>query len=121
MSLFFRISIMTLFVFISLQSSSQTAKQIDLIENIIENIAEENEENLDYTNLLEEITQLINNPINLNTAEKDELLRLYFLSQNQIDNLIKYRTTSGEIFSLYELQLIPGFSYELIKNIEPLI
>jgi len=121
MSLFFRISIITLFVFISLQSSSQTAKQIDLIENIIENIAEENEENLDYTNLLEEITLLINDPINLNTAERDDLLRLYFLNQNQIDNLMKYKRNSGEIYSLYELQLIPGFSFELIKNIEPLI
>nr|WP_320118173.1 helix-hairpin-helix domain-containing protein [uncultured Marinifilum sp.] len=101
--------------------AQNTVNQNDLIENLIENIAEQSEEELDYTNLLEEISELMARPLNINSATPADLQKLYFLNQNQINSLIEYRKSNGEILSIYELQLIPGFSFELIKNIEPLI
>lgn len=113
----------TLFLFcFSLQIHAQnTVNRNDLIESLIENIAEQSEEELDYTNLLEEISELISNPLNINSANSKDLQKLYFLNQNQINSLIEYRESNGEILSIYELQLIPGFTFELIRNIEPLL
>ncbi|WP_282015320.1 helix-hairpin-helix domain-containing protein [Marinifilum flexuosum] len=107
--------------FIGITNAQNTTGEQDLIEQIIENIAEQEEENPDYTNLLEEITKLIQNPLNINTANFTELGKLYFLNQNQIEQLIKYREENGAILSIYEMQLIKGFSAELVKNIAPLI
>ncbi|PXY00772.1 hypothetical protein DF185_12770 [Marinifilum breve] len=109
------------FSYLSIATAQNTAVEQDLIERIIENIAEQEEENPDYTNLLEEITKLIQNPLNINTANSHELEKLYFLNQNQIEQLIKYREENGAILSIYEIQLIKGFSAELVKNIAPLI
>ena len=101
--------------------SQNTNANNDLIEKIIENIAEQSDEELDYSNLLEEMNMLITNPISLNTADEKELKKLFILNQNQIASFIKYREGTGTIFSLYELQLIPGFSEELIRMIKPFI
>ncbi|WP_321280222.1 helix-hairpin-helix domain-containing protein [Marinifilum fragile] len=106
---------------LGISNAQNTAGEQDLIERIIENIAEQEEESPDYTNLLEEITKLIQNPLNINTASVHDLEKLYFLNQNQIEQLIKYRERNGEILSIYEIQLITGFSAELVKNIAPLI
>ncbi|WP_421918052.1 helix-hairpin-helix domain-containing protein [Marinifilum sp.] len=102
------------------QSQNTTSEQ-DLIERIIENIAEQEEENSDYTNLLEEITRLTQNPLNINTASFYELQKLHLLNRNQIEQLLKYRDENGEILSIYELQLINGFSSDLVRIIAPMI
>ncbi|MDQ2180574.1 helix-hairpin-helix domain-containing protein [Marinifilum sp. D714] len=107
--------------FLGIANAQNTAGEQDLIERIIENIAEQEEDNPDYTNLLEEITKLIQHPLNINAANSYELEKLYFLNQNQIEQLIKYREENGSILSIYEIQLIKGFSAELVKNIAPLI
>lgn len=93
----------------------------DLVEKIIENIAEQSDEELDYSTLLDELNLLTQNPIDLNNAGNKELTQLFILNQNQITNFIKYRDATGLILSLYELQLIPGFSEEIIRMIEPFV
>lgn len=107
------------FALISL--AQNTASQNDLIENLIEAIAEQSEEELDYSNLLDELNKLLIDPINLNNAKESDLDKLFILNKNQITNFIKYRESTGQIFSLYELQLVPGFSIETIRNIAPFI
>jgi len=102
-------------------SAQNTVSKNDLLESIIENIAAKGDENLDNTDLLEDIEHLINNPINLNTATSHDLEKLYLLNQTQIGNLLKYRENNGPILSIYELQLIPGFSTELLRKLEVLI
>jgi hypothetical protein len=120
-----KLNIVTILIMLSLSPilnfAQNNVPQSDLLERLIENLAEQSEENLDYTNLLEHFNNLFNNPINLNSANFTELKKLYFLSNNQINNLILYREKTGQILSIFELQVIPGFSYELIRNIESLI
>lgn len=115
--------ILSVFLLMHLGSlwAQKTANEQDLIERVIETIVEQEEENPDYTNLLEEITDLIQNPLNINIANASDLQKLYLLNQNQIDQLLKYREENGEIFSIYELQLISGFSMELVRNISPML
>lgn len=112
---------MSLLCFALISISQNTASQNDLIENIIEAIAEQSENELDYANLLDELNKLLIDPINLNNANESDLNKLFILNKNQIINFIKYRESTGQIFSLYELQLIPGFSTEIIRNIAPFV
>lgn len=101
--------------------SQNIATQNDLLENLIESIAEQSEESIDYTNLLDELNNLLENPLDLNLATSQDLEKIPFLNQNQIVSFIKYRESTGSIYSLFELQVIPGFSYEIIRTMEPLV
>ncbi len=69
--------------------------------------------------MLEKFNELYNNPINLNSASKNDLEQLYFLSDYQIQNLLDYRKESGLIYSFYELRLLDGFNYSILQKIIP--
>lgn len=116
--LFGAIILLTIPLTISAQSS---ANENDLVEKILEKISESEIESPDYASLLDEISSLIQNPININSANAKDLEKLYFLNHNQIDQLLQYRTDNGDILSIYELQLISGFSMEVVRNIAPMI
>ena len=96
-----------------------TASRNDIIEKIIENIAENSDEELDYTDLTEKFNELFDKPINLNEASKKDLEQLYLLSDYQIQNLLEYRKESGLIYSFYELRLLDGFNYSILQKIIP--
>jgi len=115
------ILLFSLLCFATISISQNTVLQNDLIENLIEAIAEQSEEELDYSNLLDELNKLLIDPVNLNNTNENDLNKLFILNKNQIINFIKYRERTGQIFSLYELQLIPGFSTEIIRNIAPFV
>tara|TARA_R110001583_G_scaffold14228_2_gene59888 strand:+ start:7635 stop:9698 length:2064 start_codon:yes stop_codon:yes gene_type:complete len=98
-----------------------TASRNDIIEKIIENIAESSDEELDYTDLVEKFNELFDKPINLNETSKKELEELHLLSDYQIQNLIEYRKESGLIYSLFELRLLDGFNYSILQKIIPFV
>lgn len=110
------------FILLFLSSFGQnTAKRNDIIEQMIENIAENSDEALDYTDLLENFNELFDKPVNLNTANEKELRQLHLLSSYQIQNLLNYRKESGIIYSVYELRLLDGFNYSILQKIIPFI
>ncbi|MCZ4693249.1 hypothetical protein DWB61_06660 [Ancylomarina euxinus] len=114
------ISILTIIFLVCTKLIGQnTASRNDIIEKMIENIAENSDENLDYTNLLEKFNELYDNPINLNNADKDDLEQLLLLSDYQIQNILDYRKENGLIYSFYELRLLDGFSYSILQKIIP--
>ncbi len=93
----------------------------DVIESIIENIAANSEEELDYTDLLEKFNDLYEHPISLNKANKKDLEQLLLLSDYQIQNLLDYKKENGLIYSFYELRLLDGFNYSILQKIIPFI
>lgn len=101
------------------QEGSKSAQEA--VEKLIEEIASNTDEELDYTTIYEELTQYYNDPLNLNSATKEELDKLQALNDFQINSLINYRTKFGSLLSLYELQLVYGFDVEDIKKIAPFI
>ncbi|MRT91590.1 helix-hairpin-helix domain-containing protein [Ancylomarina sp. 16SWW S1-10-2] len=122
----FRFKAFIILLIITLFSSANllgqnTASKNDIIERIIENIAENSDEELDYTDLVEKFNELFDNPINLNKASKEDLEELHLLSDYQIQNLIEYRKESGLIYSLYELRFLDGFSYSILQEISPFV
>jgi hypothetical protein len=98
-----------------------TASRLDIIERIIENIAESTDEEIDYTDLVERFNGFLDKPINLNKANKKDLEQLHLLSDYQIQNLIEYRKESGLIYSIFELRLLDGFNYSILQKIIPFV
>ena len=52
----------------------------------------------------EALVQFLSHPINLNSADADELTLLTFLSQQQIKNIIHHREANGNFLNVFELQ-----------------
>ncbi|MEI9935258.1 MAG: helix-hairpin-helix domain-containing protein [Ferruginibacter sp.] len=60
--------------------------------------------------------QFIKNPVNLNTANEDELKQLQILSPLQIQNIIAYRKLLGSFIDIYELQAVPTLDIYTIQK-----
>ena len=49
-------------------------------------------------------------PQNINTAAKEDILRLAFMTEAQADSILSYRSRKREFFSLGELQFVSGLT-----------
>lgn len=117
----YSILIFTFFLFVTVKSQKPEKSENKTIESLIEEIAENTDEELDYTTLFDDLNYFMNNPINLNNTTKEELDRLEILSDFQVNNLLEYSKQYGNIYTIYELLLIDGFNKEIIEKILPFI
>jgi len=76
-----------------------------------------NDEVAHWDDLLEELAQ----PIDLNNATKEQLERLPFLSDLQIENILAYIYVHGPMQTIYELQLVEDMDYRTIQLLLPFI
>ena len=91
-------------------------------EQRIENIAEAlQDDNVDYQELFDNLTFYSEHPIDLNTADREDLLSLPMLSETQISNFLAFRKKYGPLVSLYELRRITGFDYDSIQLLLPFV
>ena len=60
-------------------------------------------------------------PLNINSADEEELNRLQILEVLQVKNFISYRKLLGSLISIHELQAVPGWDLETIRRILPYI
>lgn len=81
----------------------------ELVEYIAQN--EDDFEEEEWTQHLEELEQLTLEPININTASREDLLALPFLSEKQVEDIRDYVARYYGMKSLFELILIPSISY----------
>ncbi len=95
----------------------------DVVEETIEDIitTAEIEEQVDYTIVTDYLEDLKDRPMNLNTAQKEELLNLPGFTDLLVNNLQSYIDQFGNLTSVYELQAVPGFTPDLINRILPFI
>ncbi|HAN18460.1 MAG: hypothetical protein A2X13_08880 [Bacteroidetes bacterium GWC2_33_15] len=113
------IFLLIVFSFFSYSQTDYPNKQT--LEDIIENIASSTDIEIDYTSFYEDLNYFLNNPLNLNSATKEDLEKLQVLNDFQINSLTDYIKTNGEMLSIYELQLVFGFNQENIELILPFI
>ncbi len=105
-----------------LNSKAQVEEEsINSIETIIENIASNIDADIDYTTLYDQLIQLYYNKIDLNTCTKEDLQKLYFINNFQIEQFMRYRKKYGKLVSIYELQLIKGFNNDIILQMLPFV
>lgn len=88
----------------------------ELIEKLIEELIVNDIPGIDPTVIYEDLLFLGQNPLNINTADAEQLRNLYLINELQIANLIGYREQHGELLTIYELQYIDGFSQEDVRK-----
>ena len=87
------------------------------VSGLIEELAQKDDEVKDYSELLEDLIAISEHKININTATRDDLQQLPFLSDLQIENILYYVYTNGPLFSLYELQAVEGLDVETAQKL----
>jgi len=111
--------ILIFFVLGPAQAQEPASQQV--LEDLMESLGSEPDENIDFQEILDDLAYFGQHPLSINSATKEEFRRLHFLSDIQIDDLIEFRTKTGQIYSLYEMAAIEGFNPELLKKLEPFI
>jgi hypothetical protein len=101
------------------QDAVSTTEQ--LIADIFEQYTAESEVAIDYDSFFEDLMFCAQNPINLNQATQDQLEKLPFLSDIQIENILSYIYKSGSIQTIYELQLVEGLDMTDIRRMLPFV
>lgn len=119
-----RLFICLFFIFIC--SCLSRAQDVDTvtgqtIADIFEQYAAETEETIDYNSFYEDLMECSKNPINLNRATKEELEKLPFLSDIQIENILAYVYLNGPMQTIYELQLVEGLDMTDIRRMIPFV
>lgn len=94
----------------------------EIIQQRIEFISEQlQSENLDLTNIIEQLNFYYDNPINLNTTQGQELEELNLLTDVQINDLLLHRKAFGNFISIYELQSLKFWDLNTIQLVRPFI
>ncbi len=94
---------------------------LDQQQQLIERLTENQSTNADVNEWTEQLRQFAQNKIELNHCTRQQLEQLGLLSDIQISNLIQHRIKFGNLISILELQVIPGFDVATIKNIQPFV
>lgn len=69
----------------------------------------------------EMLSELNHQPLDLNSATRDELEALPFLSAQQVEDIMAYRYRHGELQTLGELQMIPSLDFESRRLLQSFI
>ena len=91
------------------------------INDVFEQYVAESEETIDYDTFYEDLVECSRNPINLNRTTREELERLPFLSEIQIEHILSYVYQFGPLQTIYELQLIEGLDMTDIRRMIPFV
>lgn len=91
-------------------------------EELLGQLVSDNEEvSWSMDNLSEELASLRLNPLNVNTATKEQLEQFPFLTDLQIENLLYYCYVTGGMQTIYELQLVDDWDRQTIEYILPFV
>ncbi len=109
-------------LFIVIQSSLSIAQIIPPVtEQQLENLTDADQAEPEDDSFLQQLEQFRKNPINLNSADINELRELRLLTDLQIINLLSYRRLFGKLISIYELQAVPTWDVNTIRKIVPFV
>lgn len=97
-----------------------------LLEDIFEDLSVHNDTNNpvdepNWENELEELSVRLQEPINLNSATREQLEQFPFLSDIQIEHILAYIYLHGQMKTLYELQLIEDMDRRTIQYLLPFV
>ena len=109
-------------LFAQINYEKEMKKQF-IIEQSIENIAENSEEeDIDFTTLFDQLSYYYEHPININKKNIEfDLKELKLLTQFQIHSIINHRKNHGNFVTIYELQTVPLISSNDLRKIKPFI
>lgn len=100
-------------------AQTDTTERID--EDIIDNILGESTEETENSELIDIIENLKDNPVNINSADINELQRIPYIDFNTAEKIIKHREAYGKFFSKEELYSIKDIYADIVNKIIPLV
>lgn len=93
---------------------------VSLWEENIEQLSMDEEEK-NWEDELEELSNRLQEPVNINVTTKRELEQFPFLSDIQIENILAYVYIHGQMQTIYELQLVEEMDKHTIDLLLPFI
>ena len=103
---------------VAIVTLGQDIRVEDVLEDIFNQLSEDGD--LAYEEIEEELLSIAENPMDLNKVTGEDLSRLMFLSDEQIDAILMYQYQHG-FKELYELQLIDCLKDYEIRNLLPFV
>ena len=91
----------------------------EVISSIAEELAADDADPASAAIFLEKLSELSEEKVELNSADEDEISRLFFLTAFQVKSLADYVRKYGKIVSIFEIAAIPGFDRETVETIIP--
>ena len=105
----------------SAQNPSETLLE-DILEDLSVNNDTDNSVNTpNWENELEELSNRMQEPVNLNVATREQLEQFPFLSDIQIEHLLAYIYIHGQMKTIYELQLVEEMDKQTIQYLLPFV
>jgi hypothetical protein len=87
----------------------------------IEDMTVEDENTEEVENLYHELSYLSDHPFELNGVTAEQLRKLPFLSDRQIENILSYREQYGKLASIYELKYIKELDFPTLELLLPFV
>ena len=90
-------------------------------EQQLENLTDLDQSETEDDTYLQQLAGYRKHPLNINTADENELRELRILTDLQIQNFLQYRRLLGKIIDVYELQAIPSWDVNIIRRLLPFV
>lgn len=101
--------------------NGQTSFSVDKWMEYMEEMAANTDDNEKIETLYSELSYLTEHPFDLNTVTEQQLKKLPFLSDFQINNIMRYRKRYGNMATVYELKNIEGLDFQTIELLLPFV
>jgi hypothetical protein len=102
----------------TVQSIYSQKIELDFMRDVIEKYIENIESELDYTDLYDQIEYYYRNPININSASYNDLLKIPLITPLKAQAIFQHRQQYGPFNNIYELQTIDVLEFEWIITIK---
>ncbi|NPA37840.1 MAG: helix-hairpin-helix domain-containing protein [Chlorobi bacterium] len=107
--------------FLTVTNAQQQGDLKQVIAEMLEPLAEKQLIQQDYSELLDDLIFLYDHPLDINKVTKENLERIPFLTDYQIENILFYLYNNGPMLTIYELNAIEDLPPETIKLITPFL
>lgn len=92
------------------------------LDDMVEQLAQDlDEEEVSLESYVEELSDLVQQPINLNRTSKEQLELIPFLTAAQVENILYYLYAYGPMQTIYELQLVQDIDRQTIEYLLPFV
>lgn len=91
------------------------------VQQNMETTLEDATEGVDDSQLFDVIEYLTQNPLQLNTASINDLLKIPFLDRSTASAIIRHRNLLGGIYNIEQMRFIENVSFDLIQKIIPFL
>ena len=91
------------------------------LADLAEELVSQQQDESTYEEIYDQLLLRFSEPLDLNSADEEDLRMLYFFTEDQITALIRHRKVSGPFISVLELQGIDFFEVNTLKKWMPFL